>query len=98
MMMLDVIGLVRVAERHPDRFDFRLAEIFEHERFDAGLGFDSLVEVAAPPVGTQLPRPENENIAANYFDAFHKTTFLTWNGRRCGNIRINYLAELRQNC
>jgi hypothetical protein len=73
MMMLDVVGLVRVAERHPDRFDFRLAEILEHECLDAVLRFDSLVKVAAPPIGTQLARPNHENIAAYYFNPFHKS-------------------------
>jgi hypothetical protein len=73
MMMLDVVGLVRVTERHPNRFDFRLAEILEHERFDAGLSFDSLVEVAAPAIGAQLARAQDEDIAAYYFDPFHKS-------------------------
>jgi hypothetical protein len=80
MVMLDVIGLVRVAERHPDRFDFRLAEILEHERLDARVGLDSLVKVAAPPVGPQLARPNHENIAANHFNPFHKShlPYLEW--------------------
>jgi len=73
MVMLDVVGLVRITERHPNRFDFRLAEILEYERLDAGVGFDALVKVAAPPVGTDLARPQDENIAANYFDPFHKS-------------------------
>jgi hypothetical protein len=73
MVMLDVVGLVRVAERHPDSLDFRLAEILEHERLDAGVAFDSLVEVATPPVGTELARPNHENIATNHFDPFHKS-------------------------
>ena len=73
MMVLDVVGLVRVAQRHPNRFDFRLAEILEHERLDAGVGFNSFIEVAAPPVGSQLARPQYENIAAYYFDPFHKS-------------------------
>ena len=72
-MVLDVIGLMRVAERHPDGLDFRLAEILEHEGLDAGIGFDSLVEIAAPAIGTQLARPEHKNIAANYFNPFHKS-------------------------
>jgi hypothetical protein len=73
MVMLDVIGLVRVAERHTDSFDFRLAEIFEHERLDAGFSFDPLVEIAAPPVGTDLARPDHENVAAYYFNPFHNS-------------------------
>ena len=76
MVMLYVVGLVRVAERHPDRLDFRLAEILEHERLDAGVGFDSLIQVATPPVGTQLARPNHENIATNHFDPFHKSHLL----------------------
>ena len=73
MVMLDVVGLVRVTERHPDCFHFRLAEILEHERFDAGVSFDSLVKIAAPPVWTQLARPNHENIATNHFNPFHKS-------------------------
>ena len=73
MVMLDVVGLVRIAQRHPDSLDFRLAEILEHERLDPSVSFDSLVEVAAPPVGSQLARPQYENIAAYYFDPFHKS-------------------------
>jgi hypothetical protein len=76
VMMLDVVGLVRVAERHPDRLDFRLAEILEDERLDAGVGFDTLVKIAAPPVGTQLARSEDENIATNHFNPFHKSHLL----------------------
>jgi len=73
MMMLDVIGLVRVAQRHPDSLDFRSAEILEHERLDAGIRFDTFVKIAAPPVGTQLPGPNDENVAANNFNPFHKS-------------------------
>jgi hypothetical protein len=73
MVMLDVVGFVRVAQRHPDSLDFRSAEILEHERLDPGVGFDSLVEVTAPPVGTQLARPNDENVAANHFNPFHKS-------------------------
>jgi len=73
VVMLDVVGLVRVAQRHPDSLDFRLAEIFEHERLDAGVGFDFLVEVATPPVGTDLARPQDEDISAYYFNPFHKS-------------------------
>jgi hypothetical protein len=73
MVMLDVIGLVRVAQRHPDSFHFRLAEILEHEGFDAGVALDALVKIAAPPVGTQLPSPDDENVAANNFNPFHKS-------------------------
>ena len=73
MVMLDVVGLVRVAQRHPDSFHFRLAEILEHERFDAVVGLYSLVKIAAPPVGTQLTSPDDENVAANNFDPFHKS-------------------------
>ena len=76
MVMLDVVGLVRVAERHPNGLDFRLAEILEHEGLDAGVAFDPLVKVAAPPVGTQLARPNHENIATNHFDPFHKSHLL----------------------
>ena len=73
MVMLDVVGFVRVAERHADSLDFRLAEILEHERLDAGVRFDPFVEIAAPPIGTDLARPKNENIAAYYFNPFHKS-------------------------
>ena len=73
MVMLDVVGLMRVAERHPDRFHFRLAEILEHERFDAGVSFDSLVQIAAPPVRTQLASPNYKDIAANNFHPFHES-------------------------
>jgi hypothetical protein len=73
MVMLNVVGFVRVAQRHPDCLDFRLAEILEHERLDAGVGFDSLVKIAAPPIGTQLARPEDENVATNHFNPFHKS-------------------------
>src|SRR5271163_1465793 len=76
MMMLDVVGLVRVAERHADSLDFRLAEIFEHECLDAGFGFDSLVKIATPPVGAQLARPNDENVATNHFNPFHKSHLL----------------------
>src|SRR5260370_22144639 len=73
MMMLDVVGLVRVAQCHPDSLNFRSAEVFEHERLDAGVGFDSLVQIATPPVGTQLTRPNDENVATNHFNPFHKS-------------------------
>jgi hypothetical protein len=80
MVMLDVVGLVRVAQRHPDSLDFRLAEILEHERLDAGIGFDSLVQIAAPPIGTQLACANHENVAANHFNPFHKShlPYLEW--------------------
>jgi hypothetical protein len=74
--MLDVVGLVCVAERHPDSLDFRSAEILEHERLDASVSFDSLVKVAAPPVGRQLTRPNHKNIAAHHFNPFHKSHLL----------------------
>ena len=35
--------------------------------------FDSLVKVAAPPIGTQLARPDHENIATHYFNPFHRS-------------------------
>jgi hypothetical protein len=50
-----------------------LAEILEHKRLDAVLRFDSLVKIAAPPIGTQLARPDHENIATHYFNPFHKS-------------------------
>ena len=78
MMMLDVVRLVRVDKSHADSFDFRPAEILEHEGLDAGLAFDPLVEIAAPPVGTQLPRPDDEDIAAYNFDPFHKSHLPDW--------------------
>jgi hypothetical protein len=73
MVMLDVVGFVRVAQRHPDSLDFRLAEILEHERLDAGVCFDSLIEVAAPTIGTQLACANDENVATNHFNPFHKS-------------------------
>jgi hypothetical protein len=76
MVMLDVVGLVRVAQRHPDCLDFRSAEILEYERLNAGVGFDSLVKVAAPPVRPQLARPNHENIATHHFNPFHKSHLL----------------------
>ena len=96
MVMLDVVGFVRVAERHPDCLDFRLTEILEHERLDAGVAFDPLIKVATPPVGTQLARPNHENIATNHFNPFHKShlPYLEW--PQAPGIKINYLAQLRQ--
>ena len=76
MMMLDVVGLVRVAQRHPDSLDFRLAEILEYERLYSVVAFNPLVKIATPPVGTQLARPENENVATNHFNPFHKSHLL----------------------
>jgi hypothetical protein len=73
MMMLDVVRFVRVAQRHPDSLDFRLAEILEHERLDAGVGFDSLVKIATPAIGTQLACANDENVATNHFNPFHKS-------------------------
>jgi hypothetical protein len=76
MMMLDVVGLVRVAQSHPDSLDFRSAEILEHKRLNCRVRFDSLVKIAAPPIGTQLARPDYENIATNHFNPFHKSHLL----------------------
>ena len=73
MVMLDVVGFVRVAQRHPDSLDFRLAEILEHERLDAGIRFDSFIKVAAPTIGTQLACANDENVATNHFNPFHKS-------------------------
>jgi hypothetical protein len=96
VVMLDVVGLVRVAQRHPDSLDFRSAEILEHERLDAGIGFDTFVKIAAPPVGTQLAGPKDENVATNHFNPFHKShlPYLEWPQGR--EFKINYLAQLRQ--
>jgi hypothetical protein len=96
MVMLDVVGLVRVTERHPDSFDFRLAEILEHERLDAGLGFDSLVKIAAPPVGTQLARPNDENVATNHFNPFHKSHLpKRRNGHMCREFRDKLISTIQ---
>jgi hypothetical protein len=78
MVMLNVIGFVRISQRHPNRFHFRAAEIFEQEVLQ--LAFDSLVEIAAPPIGTQLARPQDENVAANNLNPFHKShlLYLEW--------------------
>ena len=96
MVMLDVVGLVRVAQRHPDSLDLRSAEILEYERLNPCVGFDSLVKVATPPVGTQLPRPNHKNVAAHHFNPFHKShlPYLEWPQGR--GIKINYLAQSRQ--
>ena len=96
MVMLDVVGFVRVAQRHPDRLDFRLAEILEYERLDASVSFDSLVKIAAPPVGPQLARPNHENVATHHFNPFHKShlPYLEWPQGR--GIKINYVAQSRQ--
>ena len=87
--MLDVVGLVRVAQRHPDSLDFRLAEILEHEHLDAGVSFDSFIKVAAPTIGTQLACANDENVATNHFNPFHKShlPYLEWPQGR--GIKIN---------
>jgi hypothetical protein len=97
VVMLDMVGLVRVTERHADSFDLRLAEILEHERLDASLGFDSLIKIAAPPIGTQLARPNDENVATNHFNPFHKSHLPNIGmAAGAGGTEINYLAQSRQ--
>jgi hypothetical protein len=70
-----------------------LAEISEHKRFGAGVSLSPPVKIARPPIGTQLARPENEDIAANDFNPFHKSHLphLEW-PQVPGDSNVNNLA------
>src|ERR1700687_3351148 len=76
MVMLNMIRFVRVAQRHADSFHLGFAEVLEQERFDSVVSFDALVQVATPPVGTQLASPKNKDIAAHNFHPFHESHLL----------------------
>src|ERR1700687_1744798 len=99
MEMLNMIRFVRVTQRHPDSFHLRFAEILELKRFDSIVNFDYLVQVATPPVGTQLASPQNKNIAANNFHPFHESHLLSpkWPWLPGGH-EINFLAQSSQFC
>jgi hypothetical protein len=80
--------VVRILQRHRNRFHLRLAEILEEEFFGAAVTLESFVEIAAPALRAELARSQDEDLVTNHFHAFHEAISRNRNGLGAGPKRL----------